>query len=111
MTISLGTLAASSTATQVDADRDRALQLEKEEHQDEAASAPAAGGERRTRRKGGSSAGAVFYDHASQLTAKQLVKLILRLCWEKSTASAVHCRLRWYPRCGSEVAVRAQSNE
>ncbi|CAB9517184.1 Bromodomain-containing protein 2 [Seminavis robusta] len=78
------------TTDQVDADHAKALELAKKEQDEEAAIAAAAGGGRRTRRKGASSGGTVFYGQSSQLTAKQLVELILRLCSEKSAPNILY---------------------
>ena len=76
-----GVPAVPAAAAQEDADRRKALELAEKEKEEEAAAA--AGSRRATRRKAASSSGTVFYGQSSQLTAKQLVELILRLCSEK----------------------------
>ena len=75
-----------ASAAQEEADRAKALELAEKEKEEEAA---AGASSRRTRRKANSSIGTVFYGQSSQLTAKQLVELILRLCSEKSTAPTI----------------------
>ena len=75
-----------ASAAQEEIDRAKALELAEKEKEEEAA---AGSSSRRTRRKANSSTGTVFYGQSSQLTAKQLVDLILRLCSERSTAPTI----------------------